>query len=209
MYTDQDMLVKKACKGDINAFEELTAQYYKNVYNIALKMLSNPDIAYDAAQETFLRIFKSISKFKMEAKFSTWIYRITSNVCIDIIRKNRKNEYNTISIDKKIHLSEGDITLELKDDSLEPDELYEKSQKEKMLMELINELPEEQKQIIVLRDIQDMSYFEISNILKLPEGTVKSRLNRTRLKLRSRITSDKELSDLFSVKFNNNRSEEV
>src|SRR5690349_8591776 len=111
-------LLQRAKKGELDAFEVLIESYQKKVFNIALKMLGNKDDASELAQEVFIRIFKSINSFREEAGFSTWIYRITVNTCMDELR--RRKHRKTISIDEEIRMEEGTIRRETEDISLSP-----------------------------------------------------------------------------------------
>ncbi|MEG6611909.1 sigma-70 family RNA polymerase sigma factor [Pseudoclostridium thermosuccinogenes] len=184
-------LLKKARNGDIEAFEQLIEDYQKRVFNIALRMIGNYDDANELAQEVFIRIFKSIKDFKEESSLSTWIYRITTNVCLDEIRK-RKNK-NVVSLDEEVKLEEGDLQRQVEDTRPTPDVIAEKNEVRKLVKDAIMSLPEEQRTVIILRDIQGFSYEEIAKIMKCPEGTVKSRINRSRQILRDRLKPKMEL----------------
>lgn len=196
--TNEDILIKKSGKGDVKAFGELIEAYENKVFNIALGILKNYDDANDMAQEAFIRIFKSIKSFKGESAFSTWIYRITVNVCLDEFRK-RKNK-KTFSIDEDIRFGDSEITREIIDDSPSPDTIVEKNELKKVVHDAISELSEEHQTVIVLRDIQGFSYEEISEMTKTPQGTVKSRISRARNALKDILKNKKELNDIYFVK---------
>lgn len=178
-------LLAKARVGDIEAFEELIESYRKKVFNIALRMVGNREDASDLAQEVFIRIFKSLKSFKEESQFSTWVYRITTNVCLDHIRKNKKT--NNVSLEEEIELSENSVKKQYSDASPSPDIIAERNEVRRIISSAVRLLPEDHRSVIVLRDIQGFSYEEISKILNCPEGTVKSRLNRARQILRERL----------------------
>ncbi len=199
MEQDEKILVNKAKNGDIQAFEQLISGYQKKVFNIACRMTGNYDDAADLAQEAFLKVFKSIGDFKGHSALSTWIYRITVNLCLDHIRKNKKRKY--VYIDSDIRTDEGDIQRDLEYDGPGPEDETERSQIRQAVTDALSELPEDQKTILVLRDIQNFSYDEIAGILKLPGGTVKSRINRARSALRDILRTKKELWDTDYVKY--------
>lgn len=191
MSDNENILLEKAKAGDISAFEQLIECYQRKIYNIALRIVGNYDDANDLAQEVLIRIFKSIGSFKQQSSFSTWIYRITTNVCLDEIRK-RKNR-KVISLDEEIKLDDGEMKRQIVSDDPLPEDMAEKSEMRKIVNDAINRLSEEHKIVIVLRDIQGFSYEEISQIIKCPEGTVKSRINRARQVLKNILQSKREL----------------
>ncbi len=191
MEQNEQLLLHKAKAGDIEAFEELIDAYQKKVFNLAFRIIGNYDDAADLAQETFVRIFKAISKFKEESSFSTWIYRITTNVCLDEIRK-RKNK-KILSLDEDIHMDDGDMKRQVESDEIGPEQNAEREEVRRIVNDAINMLPEDQRVVITLRDIDGMSYEEISETLKCPGGTVKSRINRARVALKNILSSKREL----------------
>ena len=185
-------LIKKCKSGDVEAFEHLINTYQKKAYNIALRIMANEEDAKDMAQEAFIRIYKSIMNFREESSFSTWIYRIVTNVCLDEVRK-RKNR-GTISIDAGINIDGSETKYELSCDKETPEDIYEKTEKKEIILETINELSEEYKSAIVLRDIEGFSYEEIATIMDCSIGTVKSRINRARNILKDKLRNRLELS---------------
>ncbi len=182
------ILLERAKSGDIIAFEELIGSYQKRVFNLALRIIGNYDDAADLAQEAFVRIYKAISSFKEQSSFSTWVYRITTNVCLDEIRK-RKNR-KVVYIDEDIQTDDGEMKRQVISSDPGPDEAAERSEIRRIVNDAINRLPEEQRVVITLRDLQGMSYEEIARILELPAGTVKSRINRARLALKNMLSSE-------------------
>jgi RNA polymerase sigma-70 factor (ECF subfamily) len=191
MDRNEKLLVSKAKAGDVAAFEQLIEAYQKKVYNLALRMTGNQEDAADLAQEAFIRVFRSISGFKEQSSFSTWIYRITTNVCLDEIRK-RKNR-KVISIDEDIHMDDGEMKRQIVSDDPLPDEMAERAELRNIVNDAINSLPEDQKVVITLRDLNGLSYEEIAQVLGIPGGTVKSRINRARQALRNVLLSRTEL----------------
>ena len=186
--TEQELI--QLCKdGDREAFNQLISKYQKQVFNIAYGMLSDYEDASDAAQEVFVKVYRSIASFKGQSSFSTWIYRICANVCNDSLRK-RKRHGLTVSIEGEDE--DGKIS-EIPSDNPTPEESVMMNEKQKIVREAINSLSNEYKEIIVYSDINQLSYEEISGILKCPSGTVKSRLNRARNALRKILSEKREL----------------
>ena len=191
MDQNERLLISKAKAGDVEAFEQLIEAYQKKVYNLVLRMTGNQDDAADLAQEAFISVFRSISGFKEQSSFSTWVYRITTNVCLDEIRK-RKNR-KVISIDEEIHMDDGDIKRQVISEEPLPDELAEREELRSIVNAAINSLPEDQRIVLTLRDLNGLSYDEIAKILDCPGGTVKSRINRARQALRNVLSARTEL----------------
>lgn len=194
----ESVLIRKAKNGDIHAFENLIENHRKRVYNIAFKMLHNQEDAYDITQEVFIRVFKSMKGFREEASFSTWIYRITKNACLDELRK-RKNKA-TVSMDEDLETEDGTIKRQVEDCSPGPDALYESMELRDIVRTAIELLSDEHKFVIILRDLQGFSYEEIAKVLECPEGTVKSRINRARKALKEILQRRMELLDGDYVK---------
>lgn len=188
----EKLLIGKSKSGDIDAFEKLIGQYEKRAYNIALRIMGNEEDAKDMAQEALIRIYKSIKAFKEQSSFSTWLYRIVTNVCLDELRK-RKN-VRTVSADGTIETEDGEMHLEVCIDSETPETVYEKRERKELIVNTIGELNEEHRSVIVLRDIQGFSYEEIAAMLDLSLGTVKSRINRARQALKDKLSVRLELS---------------
>ena len=183
-------LVRLLKKGDRDAFNQLIGEYQNKVINIAYGMLSDTDDALDASQEVFIKVFKSIGSFKEDSALSTWIYRICANVCKDFLRK-RMRAGKTVSI----YAADDDDNeiMQIADSASTPEELSEQSELQGLIRKAMDELGEEARTVLVLCDIEGMSYDEIAVILKLPVGTVKSRINRARAALRKKISEMREL----------------
>lgn len=185
----ESLLIKKSKVGDIESFERLIESYQKRAYNIALRIMCNEEDAKDMAQEAFIRIYKSIKDFKEQSSFSTWLYRIVTNVCLDEMRRKKKIKTETIDTNYD----------EASCDKGTPENVYEINEKRQQIMKAINELNEDYKTVIILRDIQGFSYEEISNILDCSIGTVKSRINRGRNILKDKLSIMLELTNKKSV----------
>lgn len=176
--------IKQAKKGDQNAFGEIVEIYKNKVFQLCYRMLGNRHEAEDVAQEAFIRAFINLNTFKQELKFSTWLFRIATNLCIDRIRKKKPDYY----LDAEVSGTEG-LTMysqlasnePLPEAELESLELQETIQKE------ILKLPEKYRTAIVLKYIEELSLNEISEILDLPLGTVKTRIHRGREALRQQL----------------------
>ena len=200
MDATEKKLIELSVSGDIEAFETLIQSHQKRVYNIALRMTGNPEDAQELAQDAIVRAFTSIGKFRGDSSFSTWLYRITINVCTDFLRKRRKT--TVISMEQGPVSNENNQGIQIEEEAPGPDELAEKKQLKELVREAIDLLSDEHKQVLILRDIMDMSYKEIANTLNVNEGTIKSRLNRARAGLKKIIMQRAELFKDYVVKLN-------
>ncbi len=190
--------------GDINAFEELVLEYQTRVYNIALKMTGNAEDAFDISQEAFLKAFKALDGFRGEASFGSWIYRLTANLSIDFLRRQARHRPDkTVYIDDD---TDEDRPAEIPDVTYEPQAVLENMELRESIEAGLKRLPDEQRLIIVMRDVDGLSYSEISEALDMELGTVKSRIFRARARLASFLTGLKITADSqpaegnFSVK---------
>jgi RNA polymerase sigma-70 factor (ECF subfamily) len=171
-------LVKRAKKNDPKAFERLLQKYRKSVYYMLLKMVNNTDDAEDLTQEAFAKAFNSLAKFDSKYAFSTWLFRIATNNCIDFIRKKR---IQTVSIDTSYQNDDGDsMSFDIRDTSLNPNEVMLKQQRKEYLKKAVERLPAKYKRLVDLRYFQELSYEEVATELELPLGTVKAQLFRAR-----------------------------
>jgi len=174
-------LIQKAKMGDEKSFEALILGCQGRAYNIALRYLHNEEDALDALQESFIKIYRHLNKFKEDSRFDTWVYRIVVNTCNDILRKN-SNSKITDSINKID--DEKEAVIDIPDTSSSPEEVIVKKEKTDYILQCLEKLNTDQKEVILLRDIQGFTYEEFSDILQCSIGTVKSRINRSRLRLR-------------------------
>lgn len=197
MSLNEKKLIKRSAKGDIDAFEKLIEAHQKTAYNIALKMLRNSEDAKDISQQAFIKVFRYIDTFNFESSFKTWMYRIIVNLCIDYINKNKKN--TVYSLDNPISTEKGEIRREIKDDTNMPENIIEKKETKELVHNAINKLDEIHRTIIILRDIEGFSYNEISEILDISIGTVKSRIKRGRDNLRIILKKEMEQNPWSSV----------
>lgn len=182
-------LIEKCKKNDRNAFNTLVQTYQSKIINLAYGMLSNQEDACDAAQEVFIRVYRGIQSFEQKASFSTWIYRITVNVCNDMLRK-RTRTAPTVSIYQD---SDEEHIINLPDSSPTPSERIEITETQLLVKNALNELSDEYRTVITLYDLEGLSYDEISSVLQCPIGTIKSRLNRARKMLKKKLSENREL----------------
>ncbi len=170
-------LIQQALTGNQSAFSRLRQKYHDAIYNLIYRMIREKDEVEDLTQEAFIKAFGSLASFNDEFAFSTWLYKIATNNCIDHIRRKK---LQTFSIDKPIESKESDFSFELPDTNDEPDEEMIARQRKILLDDAINSLPPKYRQVIVMRHQEEMEYQEIARILKLPLGTVKAHIFRAR-----------------------------
>lgn len=189
-------IIEKVLGGDANAFEELVLKYEKTVYNLALRMVGDRDDAFDMTQEAFIKAYGSLSSFRGDSKFSVWIYRITTNVCLDFLRsKSRKQQVSlTVSDDDE------DAQLDIPDPSSDPEQQLMQKISMQSVEEGLKTLPDKQRQILVMRELGGMSYAEIGAALSLEEGTVKSRIFRARKRLCTFLLDSGNIPDSLASK---------
>jgi len=180
-------LVKRAQRGNTVAFEELVKRYEHKVYNIAYRMLSNEEEAKDALQDTFIRAFRFIKKFQGDSSFYTWLYRITTNVCLTRLKRRKSKESVTVSLDEPIQ-NDDDTVRELPDETHGPEILFKRRRTQQAIQNAISELPSDYRSVVVLRDLQGLSNREVGKALQLSIAAVKSRLHRGRVFLRKRLS---------------------
>jgi len=177
-------LIERALAGDQQAYREILKRYRAPLYNLLFRMVRNKMETEDLVQEAFIKAFASLSTFNDEYAFSTWLYKIAINNCIDHFRKKRLKTY---SLDKPIDSKDGEIRREFPDPTYQPDKTLLSKEKDKLIEEAIQNLPEKYRISIVLRHNEDKSYEEISQILNIPLGTVKARIFRAREMLKKQL----------------------
>lgn len=176
---DDKHIVAQARRGDLSAFEELVTRYEKRVYAIALRSSGSPEDAADITQEVFLKAWRSMESFRGDSGFSTWLFRITMNMCVDHARR-RQTQPKT----QPLVQGEEDDERPIPDTAPTPEEHLENSELGRELAAALDEVSDEHRRIVLLRDVSGMSYTEIAEVLEISEGTVKSRLSRARIALR-------------------------
>ena len=177
MKSQDSQLIYKAKSGDENALQELLSKYKIAVYNLIYRMVKDKQEAEDLTQETFIKTFKSLPSFNEDYAFSTWIFKIATNNCIDFFRKRKLKTY---SIDKPIKYKTSEIQQDHPDPDLNAEKNLLAKERSELIKEAIGSLPKKYNEAIVLRHRQEKSYEEISEMLYLPLGTVKARIFRAR-----------------------------
>ncbi len=177
-------LVQLSRNGDRRAFEELVDMYKDKIYHLGYRMLGQSGDAEDVVQETFLRVYMNLDRYDENQKFSTWIYRIGTNLCIDRLRKRKPN----YSLDAELPDADGaDWYSTLPSDQDTPEEEIMLSETQQQIRQAIDTLPEKYKSVVILRYLHDMSLQEIGDVLQMPVTTVKTRVHRGREFLRKKL----------------------
>jgi RNA polymerase sigma-70 factor (ECF subfamily) len=179
---DEDHEFVSACrKGNVDAFEVLVEKYQKKMLNIAYRMTGDYEEACEIVQEAFLSAYRAIRKFRGEARFATWLYGITVNHAKNRMRQvQSRSRHETLSLDDPVETENGWLVHDPPSAETPIVEQLEKKEIQSKVQECISSLDDEYREVLVLRDIQGFSYEEIRDILKIPDGTVKSRLFRAR-----------------------------
>ncbi|HTF80607.1 MAG TPA: sigma-70 family RNA polymerase sigma factor [Cytophagales bacterium] len=184
-------LVQRAKQNDQKAFAELMKRYRKSVYHLILKMVRNPEDAEDLTSEAFSRAFKNLARFNPEFTFSTWLFRIATNNCIDFLRKKK---LSTMSIDGTFKDDNGDdVGIDIKDGNLDPEDESIKLEKIEIVQGLVSKLPPKYQTLVRMRYFEELSYEEIAVELDAPLGTVKAQLHRARELLYDMIKNKKDV----------------
>jgi RNA polymerase sigma-70 factor (ECF subfamily) len=187
-------LIARAQAGDAAAFNELIKLYQKAVFNFALRLTNDHDDAFDVSQDAFIRAFNAINSFRGDASFSTWLFRITTNVFLDERKKRRAHPVS--SLDEYITLNESSVERQIEDHAPGPEEILTDKERATTLNHAIQQLPDYQRAMVVMYHLEQKAYEEIAEILQVPIGTVKSRLNRARLALKEILQANRELLDI-------------
>jgi RNA polymerase sigma-70 factor (ECF subfamily) len=184
--TDHE-LVMAVGQGDEAAFQEIVHRYRNQIINFIYRMLNDYDKATDLSQETFLRIYTSASKYQATYSFSTYIYRIAANLAISELRQRKRRRWVSFLLPFRNQDDDGDQEMEFPDQAPLADEMMIDAERRKALSSAIQSLPEKYRLTLVLRDVEGLTYEEITEITNLSEGTVKSRINRGRNLLREKL----------------------
>lgn len=179
---DEKHWVNKLRRGEKEAFQKLYEEYHQKVYSTAVTMLGNAEDAEDAVQEIFMKIYRKVSEFNGTSKIGTWLYRIAVNVCIDHVRRSKVRHARSFSVKEDSIINRPEI-------GVEAEKKVTLSELNKITTKAISRLSPKLRTVVVLRDLQGMAHSEIAEILGCSKGTVSSRLNRGRLKLRALLTS--------------------
>ena len=177
-----ELLIKKAQTGDLAAYGELIRRHQDRVYNMAFKMLNSPEDAKDASQDVFVRVFKSLSSYDFRASYTTWLYRVATNVCLDMLRKRSKE------LQRNLPFGEEKVSEKhMRDDRPSPEEVYIEREKLKDLRKAVSDLPEDYRMALILHHYQGLGYKEVAEVLKLPENTVATRIYRAKKMLKMKL----------------------
>lgn len=191
-------LVQRVINGDTEAFSSLVCAYEKQVFNIALRMVGNREDAEDISQESFIKAYNSLSSFRGDSSFSSWLFRIVSNTCLDHLRKQKNRQTLSISTENEDEETE---EFDIADESFSPEEILEKKLTRESIQQGLNELSTEHRAVLVLRELQGLSYDEIAAALNIESGTVKSRIARARKKLCSFLVREGNIPDYYASNF--------
>ena len=195
-------LIARLQKRDEASFEELIRQYEKKVYTLCFRMCGNSEDAEEAAQDAFLALWRGIDRFRQESSLSTWIYRLATNACIDTLRR-RKKQSGSVSLDDE------ELFVDAVDTSPQPQETVEHRETQKLLQEGLSALPEEYRKVLILREIEGLSYTEIAESASIELGTVKSRISRGRSLLRNFLSGNGNFFEIASSKVTECNREEM
>lgn len=187
---DEKTLIQQLKKGDEQAFNEMVELYSKKLYYLCLKMLQNETDAEDTVQTIFLKAYTNIARFEEKSSISTWLYRIGVNVCTDLLRKRKKEVKASLYA---LNSDEEEFALEIPDEKENVEESVLQKERKEALYHAIHSLKPKQKQFIILREIENLSYEEIAEILRMNVGTVKSGINRARKALLEKLQENTEL----------------
>lgn len=183
--SDEEVMVRCA-QGSEPAFEVLVDRYQSRVINLITRFIGDSDRARDIAQEVFIRVYRNRERYRKSGKFSTWIFTIAANLAKNEIRRKVRHR-RVVSLDEEREF--GTLGDTLPDQGPGPRQTLERRELETMILKAIEELPERYRMALVLRDIEGLSYDEVSNVLGIPGGTVRSRINRARLMVKERLES--------------------
>lgn len=178
---EEKRIIGRVIAGNTQDFEMLVTENQTQVYNLALRMVGNEQDAWDISQDAFIKAFRFLDSFRGDSKFSVWLYRLTSNICLDFLRAKKRS--NVVSLTNWSPEEDEGAELEIPDESFAPENLMDKQELRSALNSALQQLPEDQREVLLLREISGLSYEEIAQSLGLEPGTVKSRIFRARKKL--------------------------
>lgn len=187
-FAEEQALIDKASKGDGDAFEVLVSRYEKNVYSLAHRLVSDREDAMDITQDVFLKAYQALPRFRGESKFSTWIHRVCVNASLDHLRKKQK--FPAYSLDEPVSPRESSLRREVEDEEGNVEDAVEVRDLGQTVCSALDDLEPDHKVVITLCDIQGYSYQEISDMLGISMGTVKSRLHRARNTVRKLLPKE-------------------
>ena len=187
-------LIRRVLAGDADAFEPLVTENQTRAYHLAYRLLGNEADAADAVQDAFLKAYTSLGDFRGESRFSVWLYRLVNNVCIDALRRRKRQDAVSLVIEDE----DGEETeLPIPDERYSPERLAERAADREAVRAALAALPADCREILTLREIGGLSYDELAEALRLEPGTVKSRLNRARKRLCALLLESGNFSDVL------------
>ncbi len=201
MATDDLILVERVRTGDQRAFKQLVERYQRKVYAVAYGMLKDKEDAKDVTQEAFVKVYKYLDHFKGDASFYTWLYRITSNICIDVMRrKNAAKAGGHAEFDEAVRMDTSEANLGALGSKLgtNPQKSMLRKELAAKITAAFQQIPEEHRAILLLREVEGMSYDELATTLNIKKGTVMSRLFHARLKMQKVLNDYVELDEATS-----------
>jgi RNA polymerase sigma-70 factor (ECF subfamily) len=187
------LLVRRCLGGDATAWEEIVRLHSRRIYNLCYRFTSSPDDAQDLTQDVFIKIYRTLGTYDVaKGAFTTWLTTLTRNLLVDHFRRSRQDRV-TDSIDAGLREEEDSLSLSdrLEDDAPRPDDRLASKETQKMVQQALARLSPDLREAVILRDLQDLDYKEIAQVLKVPEGTVKSRINRGRMELARLLSRNK------------------
>lgn len=187
---DDSEMILAVREGDTTAFRGLVEKYQGRVYSMLYGMLRNREDARDVAQDAFVKAFHRLDSFRLESSFYTWLYRIAMNLAIDLVRKRKRRP--TSSFEEEIATRDADGGMSELHQGAGPRKVLERKRLYKRIMDAVDSLPDDQKQAILLRELEGLSYKEIADIMGIPEGTVMSRLFYARKKLQKLLADERD-----------------
>ncbi len=185
--SDDNDLITASVSGDHSAFEKIVLRYQDRVFNLCFRLLGDRDEAEDSAQEVFIKVYRSLKGFRFKSSFYTWLYRVVVNTCknrIKSVEYRRTKSRVSIESDQE---NRGNAVSDIVDQGIMQDKALEQKEKMERIEEALNSLPPDQKTVVILCDIEGLSYDEIARITKTRLGTVKSKISRARLGLRNKL----------------------
>ena len=199
---NEQELILRTQEGDETAFEALVRLYDKKVYTLCSRMCISEEDAQEAAQDAFLAVWRAIGAFRQESSFSTWLYRLATNACIDLLRRNKRSG-GSVSLDDE------ETAPELVDTRPLPQQELERRETQRLIEDGLRALPEDYRAILLLREVQGLSYAEIAEVTQLELGTVKSRISRGRILLRNYLTASGNFFETAASKVTECNREEM
>jgi RNA polymerase sigma-70 factor, ECF subfamily len=184
---DDESTVRECIRGDRGAFDRLVAKYYRKIYNLSYRFVGDQEEANDLAQEIFTAAYQNIKRFRGDSKFSTWLFQIAANRGKNRFKYLKRRGFFVNKGSWDTEENGGSTPREIPDYEGNPENLLARKQIQQIVQNVIDQLDPDHKEIVILRDIEGLSYEEIGKILHLPEGTTKSRLHRARMEVKEKL----------------------